>query len=55
MNAADQNVHLAAEALNATIKPFPASEKVYVEGSRPDIRVPFRKDHRLPIERKAEA
>jgi len=43
MNAADQNVHLAAEALNATIKPFPASEKVYVEGSRPDIRVPFRK------------
>jgi len=23
-------------------KPFPASEKVYVDGSRPDIRVPFR-------------
>ena len=43
MNVIDQNVHLAAEALNATIKPFAASEKVYVQGSRPDIRVPFRK------------
>lgn len=26
-----------------TIAPFPGSEKVYVTGSRPDIRVPFRK------------
>ncbi|MBU3693393.1 MAG: phosphomethylpyrimidine synthase ThiC, partial [Rhodocyclaceae bacterium] len=47
MNAVDKNlpqdVHLAAEALNAAIQPFPASAKVYVEGSRPDIRVPFRK------------
>jgi phosphomethylpyrimidine synthase len=43
MNAVDQNVRLAAEALNATIQPFPASEKVYIEGRRPDIRVPFRK------------
>ncbi|MGR9115009.1 MAG: phosphomethylpyrimidine synthase ThiC [Gammaproteobacteria bacterium] len=25
------------------IEPYPASEKVYVEGSRPDIRVPMRK------------
>jgi len=47
MNAPDlnpqQDVHAAAEALTAAIQPFPASEKVYVEGSRPDIRVPFRK------------
>ena len=47
MNAVDKNlpqdVHSAAAALNATIQPFPASQKVYVEGSRPDIRVPFRK------------
>ncbi|MEE9395413.1 MAG: phosphomethylpyrimidine synthase ThiC [Methylococcales bacterium] len=27
----------------AVIEPFPASEKVYMEGSRPDIRVPIRK------------
>ncbi|MGR8980483.1 MAG: phosphomethylpyrimidine synthase ThiC [Gammaproteobacteria bacterium] len=27
------------------IDPYPASEKVYVEGSRPDIRVPMRKIH----------
>jgi len=47
MNAVDKNlpqdVHLAAAALNAAIAPFPASQKVYVEGSRPDLRVPFRK------------
>lgn len=29
----------------AAIQPLPASKKVYVEGSRPDIRVPFREIH----------
>ncbi len=29
--------------LAACLKPFPASEKIYVEGSRPDIRVPLRR------------
>jgi len=48
MNAPEQNVHLAAEALKAAIQPFPASAKVYVEGSRPDIRVPFRKVSQTP-------
>lgn len=29
----------------AAIQPFPSSKKVYVTGSRPDIRVPFREIH----------
>ena len=29
----------------AAIKPFPASRKVYVQGSRPDIQVPMREIH----------
>jgi phosphomethylpyrimidine synthase len=33
----------AVAAKQAAIKPFPASEKIYVEGSRPDIRVPMRR------------
>jgi len=46
MNATDKNL---AKFLNETasvdegaIKPFAKSRKVYIEGSRPDIRVPFR-------------
>lgn len=37
--------HFLAETAQvdaAAIQPLPASRKVYVEGSRPDIRVPFR-------------
>ncbi|WP_305799043.1 phosphomethylpyrimidine synthase ThiC [Methylococcus sp. EFPC2] len=36
-------LHEAVTAKRASIQPFAASEKVYVEGSRPDIRVPMRK------------
>ena len=36
-------LHQAVEAKKASIQPFAASEKVYVQGSRPDIRVPMRK------------
>jgi phosphomethylpyrimidine synthase len=36
-------VHPAVTAKKASIAPFPASEKVYVQGSRADLRVPFRK------------
>ena len=44
MNALPETfVHDAVTAKRASIKPFAASEKVYVEGSRPDIRVPMRK------------
>ena len=47
MNATDKSLH--AQFLNetaqvdpATTQPFAKSRKIYVEGSRPDIRVPFR-------------
>jgi phosphomethylpyrimidine synthase len=46
MNAIDKNlpkfVGETAEIDAATIKPFPMSRKIYIEGSRSDIRVPFR-------------
>jgi phosphomethylpyrimidine synthase len=32
----------ATELSSEVIKPFPASHKVYVQGSRPDVRVPMR-------------
>ncbi|MFM8445498.1 MAG: phosphomethylpyrimidine synthase ThiC, partial [Methylococcus sp.] len=44
MNAIPKTIlHDAVTAKRASIQPFAASEKVYVEGSRPDIRVPMRK------------
>jgi phosphomethylpyrimidine synthase len=47
MNATDKNLHAAflnetAEIDAGTTEPFAKSRKVYIEGSRPDIRVPFR-------------
>src|SRR6516225_3848773 len=41
VNAADPNLSLDAR-LSLTREPFPASRKTYVEGSRPDVRVPMR-------------
>jgi len=32
----------SAQVDNASVQPFPKSKKVYIEGSRPDIRVPMR-------------
>jgi phosphomethylpyrimidine synthase len=40
---AETHLHDAVTAKRASIQPFAASEKVYIEGSRPDIRVPMRK------------
>ncbi|SFT95106.1 phosphomethylpyrimidine synthase ThiC [Halomonas saccharevitans] len=40
-----KTAHFLAESARvdeAAIKPLPGSRKIYVEGSRPDIRVPFR-------------
>ena len=47
MNATDKHLHAnflnkTAEVDPAATQPFAKSRKVYVEGSRPDIRVPFR-------------
>ena len=43
MSAVPKLVHEAVTAKNASIQPFAASEKTYVQGSSPDIRVPLRK------------
>ena len=39
----DTFLHEAVTAKRVSIQPFAASEKVYGEGRRPDIRVPMRK------------
>ena len=38
-----QMLHEAVTAKKASIQPFTASEKIYAQGTSPDIRVPFRK------------
>ncbi|MEI7869629.1 MAG: phosphomethylpyrimidine synthase ThiC [Candidatus Methylumidiphilus sp.] len=43
MSAVPKPVHEAVTAKKASIQPFAASEKFYVQGSSPDIRVPLRK------------
>ncbi len=42
MNANPKFLNIAAELDESATKTFPKSRKVYVNGSRPDIRVPFR-------------
>jgi phosphomethylpyrimidine synthase len=42
MNANPKFLNKAAHVDAAAIKPLPNSRKIYVEGSRPDIRVPMR-------------
>src|SRR5690606_41333414 len=41
--AADDATHALIEQLSSEVRrPFPGSRKIYVEGSRPDLRVPMR-------------
>jgi len=42
MNANPQFLASAAHVDEAAVKPLPNSRKIYVQGSRPDIRVPMR-------------
>ncbi|MCC7270204.1 MAG: phosphomethylpyrimidine synthase ThiC, partial [Rhodocyclaceae bacterium] len=42
MNAKEQFVAASAHVDAAAVKPLPQSRKVYVTGSRPDLRVPMR-------------
>ena len=42
MNASDKFLASNAHVDDASVKPLPNSRKVYVAGSRPDIRVPMR-------------
>jgi len=47
LNTIDKNLHAkfdseTAEIDPGTTQPFAKSRKIYIEGSRPDVRVPFR-------------
>ncbi|MCH2341362.1 MAG: phosphomethylpyrimidine synthase ThiC [Pseudomonas sp.] len=42
MRAEQQNLSESARVDQGSIQPFPRSQKIYVQGSRPDIRVPMR-------------
>ncbi len=42
MNAHPKFIAASAQVDEAAVQPLPRSRKVYVEGSRPDIRVPMR-------------
>ena len=42
MNANPQFLNTTAHVDEAAVKSLPNSRKVYVEGSRPDMRVPMR-------------
>ncbi|HEX5805988.1 MAG TPA: phosphomethylpyrimidine synthase ThiC, partial [Macromonas sp.] len=42
MNAPEKFIAASAQVDSAAIAPLPNSRKVYIEGSRPDIRVPMR-------------
>ncbi len=44
MSKQEKSIHLSesAQVDQQSVQPFPRSRKVYVEGSRPDIRVPMR-------------
>ncbi|MGC2166238.1 MAG: phosphomethylpyrimidine synthase ThiC [Gallionella sp.] len=48
MNANPQFLAKAAHVDEAAIKPLPNSHKIYVQGSRPDIRVPMREITQTP-------
>jgi hypothetical protein len=41
-NLAETNLSDTAQVDSASVAPLPGSHKIYVEGSRPDIRVPMR-------------
>ena len=41
-NFTSQHLKETAQVDSASVQPLPNSRKIYLEGSRPDIRVPFR-------------
>ncbi|HTY04478.1 MAG TPA: phosphomethylpyrimidine synthase ThiC, partial [Rhodocyclaceae bacterium] len=53
MNAHDKFIAARAHVDEAAIKPLPNSRKVYVTGSRPDLRVPMREISQTPTEGEA--
>lgn len=55
MNANPQFLAKSAHVDDAAIKPLPNSHKIYVQGSRPDIRVPMREITQTPTHTNAGA
>jgi phosphomethylpyrimidine synthase len=53
MNAHDKFIAARAHVDEAAIKPLPNSKKIYVAGSRPDVRVPMREISQSPTEDEA--
>jgi len=53
MNASDKFIAASAHVDEAAVKPLPNSKKIYVSGSRPDIRVPMREISQTPTEGEA--
>jgi phosphomethylpyrimidine synthase len=53
MNANEQFIAARAHVDEAAIQPLPNSRKVYVTGSRPDLRVPMREISQTPTEGEA--
>jgi hypothetical protein len=51
MNANEKFIAANAHVDEAAIQPLPNSRKIYVEGSRPDIRVPMREISPRPTRR----
>ncbi|MGZ8903949.1 MAG: phosphomethylpyrimidine synthase ThiC, partial [Methylobacter sp.] len=43
MSAVIKDINFATDTTSVKIDSYPASEKIYVQGSRPDIQVPMRK------------
>ncbi len=48
MNAQPENLSQSATVDEAAVKPFPSSQKIFVEGSRPDIQVAMREISQSP-------
>ncbi|MFK8068156.1 MAG: phosphomethylpyrimidine synthase ThiC [Gammaproteobacteria bacterium] len=48
MNAVPDSLSQSAKVDEAAVKPLPNSQKIYVAGSRPDIRVPMREIAQTP-------
>ncbi|GAB4356384.1 MAG: phosphomethylpyrimidine synthase ThiC [Methylohalobius crimeensis] len=48
MNAVPEQFQQNVRAKKAAIKPFPASTKIYIEGTREDLRVPMRQIEQAP-------
>jgi phosphomethylpyrimidine synthase len=53
MNAHDKFIAARAHVDEAAIQPLPNSKKIYVTGSRPDLRVPMREISQSPTEDEA--